>query len=160
LLLGSLGASRSTVPMPGKSTYRHATKSITSSTDAAPAAGEGYSAIDITASRSPPMGVALSLHPRAPSPRPRHSSQPQPVTPMSLGAVVTAVIRPSSKATAATRGGGAPDSSTAVATANPSSTYTRNGSVHGGWGRGSEGTTRTLWAKRFRGAVDGRFWYT
>jgi hypothetical protein len=54
-LLGSSGASRSTVPMPGKSTYRHAARSITSSTDAAPATGEGSSAVEITTSR-PPVG--------------------------------------------------------------------------------------------------------
>jgi hypothetical protein len=39
-LLGCSGASRSTVPMPGKSTYRHDDKSVAPSTDAAPAAVE------------------------------------------------------------------------------------------------------------------------
>jgi hypothetical protein len=34
-----------------------------------------------------------------------------------------------------------------VATTNPSSTCTGSGSAHGGWGRGSEGTTCALWAK-------------
>jgi hypothetical protein len=58
-LLGSSGASRSTIPMPGKSTYWHIASSITSSTvtvptaeedSAAPAAGEGIDADDIATS--------------------------------------------------------------------------------------------------------------
>jgi hypothetical protein len=53
---------------------------------------------------------------------------------------------------AVTGGGGAPDSSIAVATDSPSSTCVRSGSAHGGWGRGSKGTTRALWAKSFWGA--------
>jgi hypothetical protein len=99
--------------------------------------------------RDPPSeGAAPSLHPRAPSPCPRHSNQPWLVAPMPLGATV----RPSSMAEVVTGGGGAPDSSTVVAMASHSSTCTGSGSAHGSWGRGSEGTTRTLWAKRFRGA--------
>jgi hypothetical protein len=43
-----------------------------------------------------------------------------------------------------------PDSSTAEATASPSSTCAGSGSAHRGWGWGSEDTTRTLWARRFR----------
>jgi hypothetical protein len=39
--------------MPEKSMYRHAAKSITSSTVAAPAAGEGSGTVDVTTSRSP-----------------------------------------------------------------------------------------------------------
>jgi hypothetical protein len=38
-----------------------------------------------------------------------------------------------------------------VAMANPSSTCVGSGSTHGGCGRGSEGMTRALWARRFRG---------
>jgi hypothetical protein len=53
---GSLGTSRSMVPMPRKSTYRHAANSMTSSTDAAPAAGEGSDTVDITTSQSPTGG--------------------------------------------------------------------------------------------------------
>jgi hypothetical protein len=49
-LLGSSGASRSMVPMPGKATYWHATKSITSSADVAPATGEGFGTVEITTS--------------------------------------------------------------------------------------------------------------
>jgi hypothetical protein len=45
-LLGSSGASRPMVPMPGKSTYRHASKAAASSTDTAPAAGEGSGVVD------------------------------------------------------------------------------------------------------------------
>jgi hypothetical protein len=52
-LLGSSGASRSMVLMPGKSTYRHAARFKTSSIDAALAAGEGCDDVDITTSRSP-----------------------------------------------------------------------------------------------------------
>jgi hypothetical protein len=52
---------------------------------------------------------------------------------------------------AVTGGGGAPDSSTTVAKANPSSTCTGSGSAHGGGGWGSEGTTRALKAKPFKG---------
>jgi hypothetical protein len=55
-LLGSSGASSSMVPMLGKSTYRHAAKSVTSSTDAAPTVDEGSDTIDITTSRSPAGG--------------------------------------------------------------------------------------------------------
>jgi hypothetical protein len=49
-LPGSSGALRLMVPMPGKSTNRYATMSMTSSTDAAPTAGEASGAIDITTS--------------------------------------------------------------------------------------------------------------
>jgi hypothetical protein len=58
-LLGSSGASRSTIPMPGKSTYWHVASSITSSMvtvptaeedSAAPAAGKGIDADDIATS--------------------------------------------------------------------------------------------------------------
>jgi hypothetical protein len=38
-----------------------------------------------------------------------------------------------------------------VATTIPSSTCTRRGLAYGGWGCGSEGMTRTLKAKHFRG---------
>jgi hypothetical protein len=48
-------------------------------------------------------------------------------------------------------GGGAPNSSTAVATANPSSTCAGSSSVHGDWRRGSEGTTHVILAVLFRG---------
>jgi hypothetical protein len=47
---------RSMVPMSGKSTYRHAAMSMTSSTDATPAVEEGSGAVDITTSRSPAGG--------------------------------------------------------------------------------------------------------
>jgi hypothetical protein len=139
--------------MPEKSTYRHAIKSMTSSTNAAPAAGKGFGAptagegsgaVDITMSRSLTDGAAASLRPRASSPRPRFPSQPRLVAPMTIGAALSTVVCPSSTAAAVTGGGGAPDSSTAVATASPSLICADSGSAHGGWGWGSEGTTRAL----------------
>jgi hypothetical protein len=80
--------------MPRKSTYRHAARSMTSSTDAAPTAEEGSDApaaeeasdapavgerssvVDITTSRSPTDGAAPSLHARVPSPCPHRPGQP------------------------------------------------------------------------------------
>jgi hypothetical protein len=99
----------------------------------------------------PSVAVAPSHHPRAPSPHPCRPGQPRPVAPIPLGGGRLR-DRPFSSTTAAvTDWGGAPDSSTTMATANPSSTCTGSGSAHGGWGRASEGTTRALWAKHFRG---------
>jgi hypothetical protein len=72
LLLGSSGLSRSMVPMPGKSTYRHDAKSVTLSTDEAPVASEGSAPLTLRHRDPPPVGVALSHHPWEPSPRPRH----------------------------------------------------------------------------------------
>jgi hypothetical protein len=80
--------------------------------------------------------------------------QPWPVAPMPLGAVASGIVRSSSTTVAVTSGGSAPDSSTVVAMADPSSTCAGSGSVHRDWGRGTEGTTRALWAKRFWGARD------
>jgi hypothetical protein len=53
---------------------------------------------------------------------------------------------------AVTVGGSALDSSTAATTAGPSSACAGSDSAHEGYERGSEGTTRTLWVQRFRGA--------
>jgi hypothetical protein len=47
---------------------------------------------------------------------------------------------------------GALGSSTATTTADSSSTCASSGSAHRGWGRGSEGTTRVLSGRRFKGA--------
>jgi hypothetical protein len=70
-----------------------------------------------------------------------------------LGAAVSTTVRPSPMAAAVIGGGGGvPDSSTVVAMASPSSTCAGSGSAHEGWGRGSEGTTRALWVRHFRGA--------
>jgi hypothetical protein len=74
------------------------------------------------------------------------------VAPKPLGAVISTVVRSSSTAAATTGEGGTPNSSTTVATAIPSTTCAGSGSVHEGWGQGSEGMTRALWAKRCRGA--------
>jgi hypothetical protein len=52
---------------------------------------------------------------------------------------------------AAVGGGGVADSSTTVATASSSSACIGSGFAYVGWGRGSEGTTRALKAKRLRG---------
>jgi hypothetical protein len=165
-LPGSSGALRSMVSMSGKYTYGHAAMSMTSSTDAAPTAGEASGAVDITMSRSPAggdgaesssEGTITTLVP--PEPAPVGGSD------TASGAAVSTPARPSSTVAAVaggggapnpsaliTSGGGKPDSSTAMATGSPSSTCDGSGSAHRGLGRGSEGTTRALWAKRFRGA--------
>jgi hypothetical protein len=139
--------------MPGKSTYRHVARSITSSTDTVPATGEGSGAIDNTTSRFPTggggaesssVGTITTSAPLEPAPAGGSNA--------AWRAVVSATICSSSTVAAVTRGGGAPESSTVVARADPSSTCTVSGLTHGGWGQGLEGTTRALWAKRFRGA--------
>jgi hypothetical protein len=152
-VLGSSGASRSMVPMLGKSTYRHDAKSATPLTYAAPAAGEGSGTIDVATSRSPvggggaessSTGTITTSTPLGPV--------PAGVSNTAWAAVFSVTVRPSSMTATVFGGGGAPESSTAVATANPSSNCTGSGSAYGGWGRGSEGTTRALKAKRLRGA--------
>jgi hypothetical protein len=163
-------------PMPGKSTYRRVARSITSSTVMAPAAsgapaadkcsgtpaagegsgalsaGEGSDVDDITTSRSPADGggaesssegtITTSVPPEPapacdsgdawgrPSPRPFVPPQRRRRSP-------AGVVRPTP-----------PLQRPRPAPLQPA----RSGSAHGGWGRGLEGTTRALWARRFRGA--------
>jgi hypothetical protein len=77
--------SRSMVPMSGKSKYRHAAKSTTSSTEAAPTTSEGSTPLTLRHHDPPAAGAAPSRHPRTPSPRPRHPGQPRAVAPILLG---------------------------------------------------------------------------
>jgi hypothetical protein len=72
--------------------------------------------------------------------------------PSSTAAAVTGRGGAPDSSTSINGGGGMPDSSTTVAMSSPSSTCVGSGSAHEGWGRGSEGATRALWAKRFGGA--------
>jgi hypothetical protein len=117
-LLKRSGASRSTVQMPGKSTNQHAARSITSSTDAAAATGEGSGTIDITTSRSPAGGGSAESSSEGtittfalPEPTPVSGSN------AAWEAVASAAVRPSSTAATVTGGGGAPDFFTAEARA-------------------------------------------
>jgi hypothetical protein len=133
--------------------YRDIDMSSTPSAGATVPSTEGSSTAEAVASRSPVGGGSANTlvhghnhHILATRGGPNLRLQCR------LGAIVSMTSRPSSTTTATTGGGSAAGSSTALATISPYSTCTGSGLAYSGWRWGSEGTTRMLNAKHFKGA--------